>query len=515
MNPRSKITRREVFQAAGLAAATGAVARTTDAADTPPSHGTPNIYTRIGVRPFINLTATLTINGGTLTLPEVKKAMEEASYHSVNIDELMERVGVRLSELLGCESGIVTSGAAAGLTHATAACVAGADPENMKQLPNLTGLKNEVIMPKWSRNEYDHAIRTVGVQVVEVDSEQEFHAALGRHTAMVAVLGTGEARGKIRLEEMAKAAHKMNVPVLVDAAAELPQKPNPYLSRGADLVAYSGGKIIRGPQCAGLLLGRKDLVQAAWVNGAPHHAFGRMMKVGKEEIMGMLAAIEVWVTTRDIQKEYRQWESWLTDISDAITKVDGVRTKMIPPAGASPFPVMNVEWDPDKVGITAGQLYEKLVSGEPRIMSHATGTGHSFTIRPVSIKQGDHLLVARRLREVFSQAHKGAQKPAPAPPSVDVAGRWEVDVAFASGSARHTMILDVKDSRVSGLHLGRRSRGDLSGTIDGGNIQMRSVLPCEGVNLNYRFTGQVSADRISGDLDLGEYGKARWTAKRA
>src|SRR4030095_5455975 len=235
MNPRSKITRREVFQAAGLAAATGAVARTTDAADPPPSHGTPNIYTRIGVRPFINLTATLTINGGTLTLPEVKKALEEAShhsltinagpvtlpedkkavekppYHSFNIDELMERVGVRLSELLGCESGIVTSGAAAALSHAPAACVAGADPENMKQLPNLTGLKNEVIMPKQSRNEYDHAIRTVGVQVVEVDSEQEFHAALGRHTAMVAVLGTGEARGKIRLEEMGKAENKMNV----------------------------------------------------------------------------------------------------------------------------------------------------------------------------------------------------------------------------------------------------------------------------------------------------------------
>jgi L-seryl-tRNA(Ser) seleniumtransferase len=195
--------------------------------------------------------------------------------------------------------------------------------------------------------------------------------------------------------------------------------------------------------------------------------------------------------------------------------VDGVRTKMIPPAGASPFPVMNVEWDPEKVAITAGELYEKLVNGEPRIMSHATGSGHSFTIRPVSIKQGDHLLVARRLREVFSQAPKGGQKPAPSPPSVDVAGRWDVDVAFACGSARHTMILDVKDNRVSGLHLGRKARGDLSGTIDGGNIQMRSVLPCEGVNLSYRFTGQISADRISGDIDLGEYGKARWTAKRA
>jgi seryl-tRNA(Sec) selenium transferase len=245
----------------------------------------------------------------------------------VNLDELMEKVGERLAKLLGCEFGIVTSGAAAALTHATSACVAGADPEKMQQLPDLTGLKNEVIVPRQSRNTYDHAIRTVGVKMIEIDKREEFHAALGKRTAMVAVLGTGEARGNIRLEEMAEAAHKIGVPVLVDGAAELPTPPNPYLSRGADLVAYSGGKIIRGPQCAGLLLGRKDLVKAAWINSAPHHSFGRAMKVGKEEIMGLLAAIEAWVGRRDLQAEYRQWESWYAHISQALTRLPGLRTR--------------------------------------------------------------------------------------------------------------------------------------------------------------------------------------------
>jgi L-seryl-tRNA(Ser) seleniumtransferase len=440
--------------------------------------------------------------------------MEEASHFAVNIDELMERVGVRISELFGSQAAIVTSGAAAALSHATAACVAGADPEAMKQLPDLTGLRNEVVIPRQSRNQYDHAIRAVGVQMIEVDSREEFHAALGRRTAMIALLGTGEARGKIRLEEMAEAGRKWNVPVLVDAAAELPSNPNPYLSRGADLVAYSGGKIIRGPQCAGLLLGRKDLVQAAWLNSSPHHAFGRMMKVGKEEIMGMLAAVEAWVKTRDLQQEYRQWESWLSEISQVITRVPGVRTEMRPPAGASPFPVMNVALDPDKIGLTAGELYELLAGGEPRIMSHASGEGFEFVIRPVSIKPGEQKLVAARLAEIFGKAPKGRPRHSPAPAAAKVSGKWDVEVAFVSGSARHTLYLETNEDRIKGLHLGRKLRGELSGAVDGDRVRFRSRFFYEGSAIDYAFNGRISQDQMSGDLDLGEHGKGRWTARR-
>lgn len=195
-----------------------------------------NIYTRIGVKPFINLTATYTINGGALTLPEVKRAMDEASRYSVNLDELMEKVGARLAELLGAEAAIVTSGCAAALAHSTAAAIAGADPEKMQRLPHLDGMRDQVIMPKQSRNAYDHAFRSPGATIIEIDRAEEFHNALSDRVALVAVLGTGEPKGRIRLEEMVAAAHKRGIPVIVDAAAELPFTPNPYLSRGATIL---------------------------------------------------------------------------------------------------------------------------------------------------------------------------------------------------------------------------------------------------------------------------------------
>ena len=506
---RFRPSRRELFHAGAIATAAA-----TSLAAKPARTEEPNIYTRIGVRPFINLTATYTINGGTLTLPEVKAAVDEASRHSVNIDELLDKAGQRVAELLGSESATVTSGCAGALTHATAACVAGADPENMAQLPNLAGMKTEVIMPRQSRNEYDHAIRSVGVRIVNIDSAEEFHAALGPQTALIAVLGTAESRGKIRLEEMAQAARKAGIPVLVDAAAELPVKPNPYLSRGADLVAYSGGKILRGPQCAGLLLGRKDLIQAARANSSPHHSFGRAMKVGKEEIMGMLAAVEAWALKRDLQSEYRTWESWLSSIGEQITRVRGVRTELMPPAGASPFPVLHVEWDAERIGMTAGELGRMLLDGEPRIMSHAEGDGYSFLIRPAAMKPEHSLPVGKRLYEIFSQAPKGGAEPKLAAPLRDLSGEWSVDLQFASGSARHTLTIKADGNNLTGTHNGRALVGKLQGSIDGDRVRFSSSMPYEGVVLRYAFIGSVEGEHMSGEVELGEYGRARWNAQR-
>ncbi len=511
----SELSRRDVFRRGGWGIAAGFFgAAPASSAATPAKAGAADVYTRIGVRPFINMTTSYTINGGTLTWPEVKEAMEAASYHSVNIDELMEKAGERLAKLLGCESAIVTSGCAAALTHATAACIAGADPEKMQQLPNLDGLKSEVIMPKQSRNAYDHAIRAVGVKIVEVDSREEFHAALTRRVAMIAVNASTESRGKVRLEEMAGAGRKAGIPLLVDAAAHLPAIPNPFLSRGADLIAYSGGKILQGPQCAGLLLGRRDLVRAAWLNSSPHHAFGRMMKVGKEEIMGILAAVEVWAGRRDMEAEYRQLHSWYVYITEKITRVPGVRTRVVPPDGPNPYPVMWVDWDPGQVGITAGELGRLLLEGEPRIASHAEGEGHSFHIRPVSMKPGDYKLVAARLYEIFSKAPRGRATSKLSPPSVNVAGRWELEVEYVAGSSRGTLFLETEGNRLSGVHLGWKLKGELQGTMDGDRIQMRSTLPYEGTRLRYEFSGDMAGNSMSGDVDLGEYGRARWTARR-
>ncbi|MCI0417910.1 MAG: aminotransferase class V-fold PLP-dependent enzyme [Acidobacteria bacterium] len=506
----AKLSRREVFQAGGWATAWSLLGSSPAVAKADGQ----NLYTRIGVRPFINLTATYTINGGALSRPEVKQAMEEASHYPVNLDELMEKVGERLAELLGCEWGIVTAGCAAALVHATAACVAGSDPEKMLQLPNLQGLKDQVIMPKQSRNVYDHAIRVPGVRIVEVGSREEFHAALSERTAMIAVLGTAEAKGSIRLEEIAEAGRKAAVPVLVDAAAELPVVPNPYLSRGADLVGYSGGKFLRGPQCAGLLLGRKDLVRAAWLNSSPHHALGRAMKVGKEEIMGMLTAMEVWRNKYDLQAEYQKWESWYGHISKVITQVPGVQTQVKPPAGASPFPVMEVAWDPQQVGLTAEEVGHQLREGEPRIFSHAEGPGHSFIIRPVAMKEGEYRMVAERLQEVLRRAPKGKPPMTLRAPAVDVVGRWEVSIEFTGGAARHQLHLGTNANEITGTHVARIAKGELSGTIDGEKVSLRSSLPYEGTRLTYEFSGMAQASEMSGEVSVGEYGRARWSAKR-
>jgi D-glucosaminate-6-phosphate ammonia-lyase len=506
----AKISRREILQAGGAVAAWGLAGPSTAASNT----NAKNIFTRIGVRPFINLTATYTINGGALSLPEVKQAMEEASHYPVNLDELMEKVGEQLAQLLGCESGIVTAGCAAALVHATAACVAGSDPEKMLQLPNLQGLKDQVIMPRQSRNVYDHAIRTVGVKIVEVESREEFHAALSERTAMIAVLGTGQAKASIRLEEMAEAAHKAGVPVLVDAAAELPVVPNPYLSRGADLVGYSGGKFLRGPQCAGLLLGRKDLVRAAWLNSSPHHALGRAMKVGKEEIMGMLAAVEVWRHKYDLQAEYQKWETWYAHISKVVTQVPGVQTQVKPPAGASPFPVMEVAWDPQRIGVAAEEVGRSLREGEPRIVSHAEGDGHSFIIRPVAMKEGEYRIVAERLQAIFRQAPSGKSPQPLRPPAVDLAGGWEVKLEFVGAPTVHEMLLETHGNQISGTHLGRISKGELAGTIDGQQIALRSSLPYEGTRLVYEFSGLAGSGGMSGEVSVGEYGRAQWSARK-
>src|SRR5436309_12052573 len=342
-NPsRAGVSRRRLFQSGGVIAAglAGGPAARADAASNP------EVYRRIGVRPFINCTATLTINGGSLMFPEVISAMEQAAHYHVDLDELMEKVSSRLAELLQVPWGIVTAGTSAALTHATSACLVGTDPEKIQRLPNLDGLKNEVIIPRESRNGYDHAIRTLGVRVIEVNSVEELRAAINPRTAMVELLGNQFGQAALDLKDIAPIVRAAGIPILVDAAADYLIVPNPYIALGADLVAYSGGKIIRGPQTAGLLIGRRDLVRAAWANGAPHHAFGRAAKVSKEEIVGMLRAVEVWRNQRDIQSDFREWESWYAYISGQITKVPGVETAVKGPVRGGPFPTLNVSWDP-------------------------------------------------------------------------------------------------------------------------------------------------------------------------
>ncbi|MDQ6706143.1 MAG: aminotransferase class V-fold PLP-dependent enzyme [Acidobacteriota bacterium] len=506
------LSRRDIFitgsaTAAGLAS--GGLAGAASA-----TMSGPDVYTRIGVRPFINCTATLTINGGSQMLPEVISTIEQASHYHVNLDELMEKVSARLAELLQVEWGIVTGGTAAALTHATAACIVGTDPEKMQRLPSLAGLKDEVIVPRESRNAYDHAIRTLGVKIIEVNSPDEVRAAVGPHTAMIEILGNHFGGAKLDLKDVAPIARKAGIPVLVDAAADYLIVPNPYLALGADLVAYSGGKIIRGPQSAGLLLGRRDLVRAAWANSAPHHAFGRALKVSKENVVGMLRAVEIWRTQRDIQTDFREWESWYAEMIGQLTKVAGVRAEVRPPARGGPFSTLDVSWDPKQIGMTAREVGRLMLEGEPRIMTHAEGEGHSFLIRPAALKPGEYKIVATRLAQVLSattRTNADFSKLIASP--ADISGVWDVDIQYEVGSSHHKLFLNAKENRVAGSHEGWAYHGDLTGEIDGNHVRLRSSLPAEGQRLSYTFTGTVSGNVMSGGVDVGEYGKGQWSAR--
>lgn len=484
-----------------------------------------NIYESIGVHPVINCRGTYTVIGGSLELPEVISAQQAAAQHYVQLDELADGIGQRLAELTGAEWGMVSSGCAAGLAHATAACVAGGNPDLHTRIPDLNGFaKDEVVIPTHSRNEYDAAIRSIGVRIVEVKDAQEFQAALGPRVAMIYVLaGPNAESGPLTYDMIYPLARERQIPVLVDAAAEVLTVPNVHLKRGATLVGYSGGKCIRGPQSAGLLLGRKDLVQAAWIEGAPHHGHGRTMKVGKEEAMGMLAAVEMWMK-RDHQAEWNTWMSWLNHIAQQVASVDGVTTSIKQAEELSNHsPVLSIRWNTDKVGIAGADVEHTLFTTEPRITLSSSGNrrfGHSaaenetgLSITAYMMCPGDENVVAERLRAILSKAAGAKLITDTTPPSSDISGQWDVHIEFAASHSMHNFYLRQNGSDIAGTHQGDFLARDLLGSMHGNVVKMTSSIGEEhGAALTYTFTGTVDGDKMAGDLNLGEYRTANWNA---
>jgi len=444
----------------------------------------------------------------------VIEAVEHAAHYHVQLSALIEASSKRIAELLEVPWAAVCSGASSALTHATSACIAGANPEWRQRLPNLAGMKNEVIMPKWSRNQYDHSIRMVGARIVEVESVAEFRKAISPHTTMVALLGDRFGSGRPSLEELTPIAKAHGIPVLVDAAPDFPIVPNPYLKAGADLVAYSGGKILRGPQSTGLLLGREDLVRTASLNAAPNGGFGRPMKVSKEELVGIVTAVEVWVKQRDIHREYEEWKGWYGHISREVRQVDGVETVVQGPTRGGPFPTLRISWDRGKIGLSASDVHRRLRAGDPSIMTWDYGESNFIVIRPVAMKPEEYKVVASAVRAILAGAPRGDAKPAPAPPATDISGQWDVEIEFLRGKGRHQLFLEAAGNQVVGTHVGTRTTGELKGMIDGGKVSLNSILPMEGSRLRYGFTGVLQGDTMEGDLDLNEYPPARWTARR-
>jgi L-seryl-tRNA(Ser) seleniumtransferase len=515
-------SRRDLFRAGGLLAVAQAFGGSARALAAGPLEFGANLYRSIGAHPLINAHGTFTIITGSQTLPEVKRAMDEASRAYVNMDELMDAVGARLAELSGAEWGFVTAGCSAALTHATAAALAGFNPERMQRLPDLTGLKSEVIIPAYSRNVYDHGIRMLGVKIVEVREAAALDAAFSDRTAMVYILAGPGDDGPLGTRAVAEVARRHDVPVLVDAAAEiLTLKPNVHLARGAHAVAYSGGKCIRGPQAAGLLLGEKAWVKAAWLNSAPHHAFGRSLKVGKEEIMGMLAAVEMW-PKRDHKAEWRRWEEWLEEIATAARRVNGVSAEVAQPGPdlSNRSPRLTIQWDGAKLGITGQELFRIAGETEPRIvLDRATGArpgnmASSVAIVPYMMMPGEAKVVGDRLAALLAHPPR-FEDPAPVlAPAVTVSGQWDARLEFGRGSAGHTFALEQDGARLAGTHRTEFYAADLAGSVAGNTVRFQSSFPVHGTRLSYAFSGTVEGDAISGTVGLGEYGETTWTARR-
>jgi hypothetical protein len=295
------------------------------------------------------------------------------------------------------------------------------------------------------------------------------------------------------------------------------------LQRGATLVGYSGGKCLRGPQCAGLLLGRKDLVKSAWVQSAPHHGPGRAMKVGKEEAMGMLMAVEMW-TKRDHKAEYDQWMSWMNHISQRVSQVSGVTASVHEPRGLSNHtPGLNIRWDAENLGISGEDVSDTLFHTEPRIALNGGGYGFrnrgsntetGISITAYMMAPGEEKIVADRIYDLLSNPPKKAKEPTKAP-ATDLTGEWDVHIQYAASESHHKLFLKQNENRIEGLHERDFVSRDLGGMIDGDEVRMHSTYTEErGDDLSYTFTGKASADEMSGPLSLGEYLGATWTAKR-
>ena len=382
-----------------------------------------NVYTRLGVKTVVNCRGTWTYLSGSLEFPEVRRVQMEAAEHFVNVLDLQRAVGRRLSELTGAESGIVTSGAAGAMAAATAACIAGSDDRYIWQLPDTTGLKHEVIMVG-GRSAFDSAIRLVGAKLVLVYSPEEFINAINENSAMIYTTDLGD-----KLQQELKIAKDHKVPMLLDDAAGIPPADNAklYAKMGIDLYCFSGGKGLCGPQCSGLLLGRKDLIESALLNCNPREgAVCRPMKVGKEEIIGCLTALETWLNL-DEKKLYDEWNSRVDRIRKLVETVPGVTTDIYIPDDGNRYPTLKVGWDTQAWRFSIPDCVEALRAGDPVIevlgpdnpsLVTAVREGNPnrkerkqpdhIELVSMTIKPGEELIVGQRLRAILGAAQKKA-----------------------------------------------------------------------------------------------------------
>jgi L-seryl-tRNA(Ser) seleniumtransferase len=392
-----RTTRRRLIQTAAITPAVAAAAPTNLTASSPSS-----LYAGLGVAPVINGVGVVTVLGGSIMPPEVVRAMEEASRYFIPLPELERKVGTRIAELLQAPAAMVTCGAASAISVGTAACLSQGDPGKLRQLPGREGIRYEVIQQKSHRSGYEHQMEMCGAKIVPVQTRSELVSAINERTGMMFFLNKAEHDGEIKSDDFIRIGRERGIPTMNDAASDATPKENlwKYTKQGFDLVIFSGGKALRGPQSTGLLLGRKDLIEASFPAMSPYGGIGRGMKVGKEELCGVLAAVERYLKV-DHAAEYRELESRVESIRTALKTVAGVQTERHVPVIANEVPHVVVLWDEAARGLTSEQVVEKLKAGNPPIHVQRPARG-KLLISVWTMRGDEHRIVGRRLREILT-----------------------------------------------------------------------------------------------------------------
>ncbi len=395
-----KMTRRRVLQGGATATVLGMTgcAESGGEAAAPPE----DVYLRLGIRPVINGVGTVTVLGGSLMPPEVTGAMVAASRSFVPLPELQARAGDHLAGLIGVPAAMISCGAASAMTSGTAAAITGGDDDMLRRLPDTTGMKNEVIQQRAHRTGYQAQMELVGAKIVWVDTREELEAAISERTAMMFFLNFADPNGQIGRAEWIEVAKAHDIPTMNDAAADVPppERLRTYVEEGFDMVIFSGGKGLRGPQASGLLLGRPDLVEASRKAISPFAGIGRGMKVGKEEIIGLVAAVERYLTL-DHEAERAELDARAERVTGVLAPVTGLSCETVVPGIANHVPHVVVRWSEEQLGLTSEDAAARLLAGDPPVAVSRTGEGQ-LRISMWMLRPGEDALVADRVRSLFA-----------------------------------------------------------------------------------------------------------------
>ncbi|HTQ35002.1 MAG TPA: hypothetical protein VMI30_12590, partial [Stellaceae bacterium] len=409
----------------------------------------------------------------------------------------------------------------------TAACVAGNDPAKMLCLPFTEGMVNRVIIPAKQRFAYDQAVRMCGCKIVEIETRADLDEALKQPVALVVLLGKQEHLTSVRLEEIAQVCKPKRIPIMVDAASEHIERPSPWLARGADLVVYSGGKFLRGPQTSGLLLGNKKLVEAAWRNGSPHQALGRPMKVSKEDIIGVITALEYWFNERDAAAERQKWYDDCATIAARVTQIPGAVGEVLEPVGVDRVPRLKITWDREKYPLDGLALRGRVLAGEPRgMLDDKSATEHSIAVDPSQLQPGEAEQVGDAVVAALLVSAQAERVPAHAP-VLTVAGNWELQIEFLQGARTHRLNLKQQGATLAGHQKSAQFDGPVVGSLEADIVQFSFEQRYEASRMCYRFEGRLKDGAMTGTVLLGaasdqnggivnrtQYGTGEWRARR-